>query len=179
MRRASAIAICLVLLIATPALAYWDVRDPDDSVGPLDISNSNGLIRKETYSTIWRVWIVRMHDQWKAHHINVGGNWVKLRIDAQGGPRAERMVLVQWDRGYGYYGSGFVNGDITDYDVKVKRPNSRTIRIAIDQNFLNYSFPQSVEWWVETQFDSGGDDCTRRHPCIDRAPNRGREKAVI
>lgn len=88
------------------------------------------------------------------------------------------MILVQWDNGFGYYGSGFVNGDIKDYDVRVKRTNSRTIRVAIDQDFLNYTFPQTVGWWAKSRFDKNG-GCTEQHPCRDRAPNTGRETATI
>lgn len=157
-------------------LFAWDVRDPDDNSGRLDVAVANGLIRGETYRYIWRSWVIKMHDEWRAGALEPGQGGIRIKIDAHGGDGAERMILVNYSSRYGLYASSFINGNITDYETKVKRPNSRSIRVSIDQHFLNYSFPQAVRWWVVTDYEHWR---VCQSTCIDRAPDRGAEEAVI
>ena len=169
----AALGACLVM--AMPAVADSRHTDADDTKGKLDIDRVAGPYRRETPKRIWREWRIRMHDNWGKQALG-GNNEIRIRIDATGGSGAERTLLVGDD----YFVAPIKHGKLTEDATKVKRPTKKLIVVLVDQDFLNYDFPQTVGWWVKTRYDDGAAaPCKDWNPCRDRAPNRGRVKSVI
>lgn len=159
---ASGVAVLLPLLAFA---RHVDVRDANDTRGPLDIE------RVELAKVRPPKWRVDTYIRWNVREIWDRG-FVLVYIDTFGSDRADYYALVR-SNGSKLVGSLYRDRERKD-DFKVRairarHPQRRTITAVVPLGQLRRRDSRSFQWYTLTMFS--GDRCKR--VCLDRAPDRG------
>ena len=168
----AALAACLALIAGLSAIGSagaHTVKIPDgnDVAGPLDISRTTASHKGSTMTHT-----ITTFARWKPRLLR-NGKFFLYGFSVDGDPSAPEGFL------YIFFANGRLRGVATDtagnplFNVKVTRPNSRTVKFNIGAARLSY--PGGYHWQAGSYVEATN-FC--RKGCLDSAPN-GRKVALL
>lgn len=164
---AIAALVCLVAVVAIAAPTFHDdIRDPNDTKGPLDVQRVRLAHEGGTEVTVITFATWRTAAVWDRANAYVF-------LDADGGDDPEYFVVVR-STGSSMQASLWRDRrdrrDLFERNVKVRRKTRDGVSVSIPIKSLKFGRArESYFWWTTTSFT--GERC--RRTCIDRAPDDG------
>lgn len=160
------LAAVVMLVPLTSMASHVDLRDANDTRGPLDIrlvTMGSGDAPRWTVTT-WGSW--RAVDVWDA-------GFIVIKLDTFGDSHHDYYALV---RSAGARMVGTLHRDHVRRDdrrirsLQVSRPNRSSVRFALPYRAMRFSEPRTFRWVADTMWTSRR--CGEA-TCLDRAPDEG------
>jgi len=173
------ILLAHVLIVASLATVKG-MPDADDTSGRLDVRTIRHAHHRSEDSERFFVHDVRTYAKWSSRLLNRDATEVTVWFDNGGGSDADRVVYIDFRGGrlqaeMARYRSSGDAAEVTMMgEVRVSRPDRRTVRVFVPRRWVKQRHLLRYGWWVTTYFlRENGDACRRWYACADRAPTSG------
>lgn len=174
-RRLFAIATAtgMLLLAASPVLAdRISKKDPDDFDHRLDVrrvvhshGGEEGRVRHKLAS----------HETWRSRVLRKKGWRIAFFFSIDKNVHdAERRIVIRQRNGelHATYFAGSHATERQEADVRVRRPDRRSVSIAFDPDLFRDGI-RAYRWWTVVYEWTDGGAAICDSPCTDHAPNSG------
>lgn len=176
------VAVIVALGVLPAAADENQVRDGDDTRGPLDIAWIKHGHRTKANGQRQLVHTIRLYERWPVRRLRHRG-YIHLFFDLRGHPGnpEERTLWIIYEDGKLKAEMYNTLGDPPKYlgDVPLWRPNGRTVKVAFRKSLLRRRDFDYYKWGALSYIEAGHPLCGRSQGCGDLAPDVGDGKRYV